>query len=31
LLSDLEQLLDLAVDSIYQLDPEEVHPSIKAL
>ena len=30
LLSDLEQLLDLAVDSIYQLDPEEVHPSIKA-
>jgi len=31
LLSDLEQLLDLAVDSIYQLDPEEVHPSIKAV
>ena len=30
LLSDLEQLLDLAVDSIYQLDPEEVHPSIQA-
>jgi len=30
LLSDLEQLLDLAVDSIYQLDPKEVHPSIQA-
>ena len=31
LLSDLEQLLDLAVDSIYQLDPEVVHPSIQAV
>ena len=29
LLCDLEELLDLAVDSIYQLDPEEVHPSIQ--
>ncbi len=28
-LCELETLLNLAVDSIYQLDPEEVHPSIK--